>query len=186
MDLKEEEKLVRAAQKIKSGPNLPFGELYKVFSPRVKKFFLKRLGDDELAQDLTSKVFEKALGGLDSFRWQGVPFSAWLFRISRNVFFDHLRAGRDKRKITIEEIPHLQGNFPTQFEELKQIQENELLEQALVQLPPREREIVYWKFYEGLTNRAIAEITKLSETNVGTILYRTLRKLREDLIRANA
>lgn len=181
MDLKEEEKLVRGAQKIKSGPNFPFGKLYENYSPRIKKFFLKRLGNEEVAQDLTSKVFEKALRGLGSFRWQGVPFSAWLFRISRNLFFDHLRAVRGKPKITIEEVPHLKGDFPTQFEELERTQENALLEQALVQLPPREREIIYLKFYEGLTNRAIAKITKLSETNVGTILYRTLRKLREDL-----
>lgn len=181
MDLKEEEKLIRAAQKTKGGPNLPFGQLYKAYAPRVKKFFLKRLGDEEVAQDLTSQVFEKALGGLNSFRWQGVPFSAWLFRISRNLFFDYLRAGKGKWKVPIEEMPHLKGDFPTQFEELKQTQENELLNQALIQLPPREREIVYLKFYEGLTNRGIAKITKLSETNVGTILYRTLRQLREDL-----
>ena len=181
MDLKEEEKLVRAAQRIQSGPNLPFGKLYEAFSPRVKKFFLKRLGDEEIAQDLTSQVFKKALGGLGSFRWQGVPFSAWLFRISRNLFFDHLRSGKNKHRITIEELPHLKGNFPTQFEELEQTRENELLDRALIQLPPREREIIYLKFYEGLTNRAIAKITKLSETNIGTILYRTLRKLRGNL-----
>ena len=180
MDLKEEEKIIRAAQKTKGGPNLPFGQLYEAYAPRVKKFFLKRLVDEELAQDLTSKSFEKALAGLDSFRWQGIPFSAWLFRICRNTFFDYLRSERHKKRVSLEETAPLRGNFPTQIEELEQSEETRLLKQALTGLPLRERENVYLKFYEGLTNRAISQITKLSETNVGTILYRTLRKLRED------
>jgi len=181
MDLKEEEKLVRAAQRVKSGPNAPFGELYQNYALRVRKFFLKRMADEDLADDLSSKTFEKALHGLEKFQWQGVPFSAWLFRIARNVLFDHLRAGKDKKMVSLEKAPTLKGDLPTQFEELEQLQENELLWQALAKLPGREKEIVYLKFYEGHTNRVIAEITKLSETNVGTILYRTLRKLREDL-----
>ena len=181
MDIKEEERLVRAAQGIKSGPNAPFGELYQNYALKVRKFFLKRLGDENLADDLSSKTFEKALHGLEKFRWQGIPFSAWLFRIARNVFFDHLRAEKDKKRVSLEKVAPLKSDLPTQFEELEQMQENEILWRALAKLPGREKEIVYLKFYEGHTNRTIAEITKLSETNVGTILYRTLRKLREDL-----
>lgn len=181
MDLKEEERLVRAAQRIKSGPNAPFGQLYEAYALRVRKFFLKRIADETLADDLSSKTFEKALHGLAKFRWQGIPFSAWLFRIARNVLFDHLRSERGKRHISIEKTAPFKGDFPTQFEELEQMQEHEILGQALAKLASREREIIYLKFYEGHTNRTIAEITRLSETNVGTILYRTLRKLREDL-----
>ncbi|MEX0587473.1 MAG: sigma-70 family RNA polymerase sigma factor [Patescibacteria group bacterium] len=181
MDIHEEEKLVRAAQKIKSGPNAPFGELYQHYASRVKKFFLKRLADETLADDLSSKTFEKALHGLGKFRWQGIPFSAWLFRIARNVFFDHLRSERGKKHVSLEKTAPLKSNLTTQFEELEQAQEHELLWKAIAKLAGREREIVYLKFYEGHTNRIIAEITQLSETNVGTILYRTLRKLREDL-----
>ena len=181
MDIHDEEKLVRAAQKIKSGPNTPFGPLYEHYALRVKKFFLKRLADETLADDLSSKTFEKALHGLDKFRWQGIPFSAWLFRIARNVLFDHLRFERGKKHVSLEKTAVLKGDLPTQFEELEQMQENEILWRALAKLPGREKEIIYLKFYEGHTNRTIAEITKLSETNVGTILYRTLRKLRENL-----
>lgn len=181
MDIKEEEKLVRAAKKVKGGPNTPFGELYQNYSLRVKKFFLKRLADEEIANDLSSKTFEKALHGLDKFHWQGVPFSAWLFQIARNVLFDYFRSEKEKKHISLEKTPELRGDLPTQFEELERRQENELLGRALGKLPEREREIIYLKFYEGHTNRVIAEIIHLSETNVGTILYRTLRKLREDL-----
>lgn len=183
MDINEEERLVHAAQKVKGGQNIPFGELYKNYSTKVKGYFISRLADEDLAEDLSSKTFQKALNGLDSFQWQGVPFSAWLFRIARNVFFDHLRSERGKRKIGLEDAPELKGDLPTQFEELEESEENAFLKKAVAKIPPREQEIVYLKFYEGLTNRAIAGITGLSETNVGTILYRTLRKLREELSR---
>jgi len=181
MDIREEEKLVRAAQKVKSGPNQPFGELYQTHVLKIKNYFLSRADNLQLAEDMTSKTFEKALGGLDSFRWQGVPFSAWLFTIARNVFFDHLRSSKRKKEMRLNESFPIKEHSPTHLEQLEDIQQKEWLERALLDLPDREREIVYLKFYEGLTNRAIAKVTKLSETNVGTILYRTLKKLRNEL-----
>ena len=181
MDLKEEEKLIRAAKKVQDGPNRPFGKLYEAYVPKVKTYFLSRLDDSTLAEDLTAKTFEKALNGLESFQWQGVPFSSWLFTIARNVFFDHLRGQRGKHKISLESTRPIKGDLPTQFEELQEQEEKEWLNKALFKIPEREREIIYLKFYEGLTNRAIAKTTGLSETNVGTILYRTLRKLRREL-----
>ena len=181
MDLKEEEKLIRAAKKIKSGPNLPFGKLYEAYASKVKGYFLARLGDPALAEDLSSETFEKALGGLGSFRWQGVPFSAWLFRIARNLLFDHLRSIRGKPQTRLEETAHHGPDLPTPLEELQEKEEEEWLTRALFRIPSRERKIIYLKFYEGLTNRAIAKVTGLTETNVGTILYRTLKRLREDL-----
>ncbi len=186
MDTHEEEKLIRAAQKIKGGPNHPFGKLYQIYAPKVKGYFLARLADEDLAEDLSSLTFQKALRGLGSFQWQGIPFSAWLFRIARNIFFDHLRSERGKQKVALDENRLFKGDLPTQLEELEEGEENAFLKGALAKIPPREKEIVYLKFYEGLTNRAIAKITGLSETNVGTILYRTLRKLREELSRPAA
>lgn len=182
MDLKEEEELVRAAKKIKEGTNIPFGKLYEAYEPKIKKFFLARSNDETLAQDLTSKAFIKALDGLDSYQWQGLPFSSWLFRIARNIFFDHLRSTRGKTTLSFDETiqPKGESEVPA-FEQLAHADEEEWLAHLLFTLQPREREIIYLKFYEGLTNRAIAKVTKLSETNVGTILYRTLKRLRNDL-----
>ncbi|NIT04325.1 sigma-70 family RNA polymerase sigma factor [Candidatus Saccharibacteria bacterium] len=181
MDIKEEERLVEAAKKIKSGPNRPFGVLWEHYAPKVRGYFTSRLADTDLAEDLTSETFEKALGGLGSFQWQGIPFSAWLFTIARNTFFDHLRKEGGKRKVSVEERPPLKGDLPAQLEELQEEEEKEWLGRALFKIEEREREIIYLKFYEGLTNRAIAKVMGLSETNVGTILYRTIQKLRREM-----
>ena len=182
MGLKEEEKLIHAAQKVKRGPNLPFGKLYEAYHLKVKKYFLSRITDEQVAQDLSSKTFEKALSGLDSCRWQGVPFSAWLFRIARNTLFDYLRTIKGKTKVDLEKVAPLKlADHSSPFNEFQKEEEEEWVASLLLKLKPAEREIIYLKFYEGLTNRAIAKVINISETNVGTILYRTLKKLREDL-----
>lgn len=181
MDIKEEEKLIREAKRVRGGPNRPFGQLYAHYAPKVRGYFLARTNELSLAEDLTSRTFEKALHGLDSFQWQGVPFSSWLFTIARNTFFDHLRSERGKKKTSLEATAPVRSELPDQFEELVQREEYGFLEGAVLTLTEREREIVYLKFYEGQTNRTIAKATGLSETNVGTILYRTMRKLQKRL-----
>ena len=181
MNLKEEEKLIKQAKAVKRGENKPFGELYKFYHPKVKNYFLSRVGDEKKAEDLASRVFEKALKGLTSFQWQGVPFSAWLFRIAQNTLFDAFRAERARPKRSIEALPPLKSKTAGPEETAIQTEGHEIVERLLFKLPRREKGIIYMKFYEGYTNRTIAKLTGLSETNVGTILYRTLRKLRREL-----
>jgi len=181
MNLQEEEKLIKQAKAVKAGENKPFGKLYLFYSPKVRRYFLSRVGDEKKAEDLTSKTFEKALRGLDSYQWQGVPFSTWLFKVAQNTFYDSLREGKRKKKISIEDVPPIKAEEAGPEEKAVKSESRELLERHLFKLPRRERDIIYMKFYEGYTNRAIAKLTGLSETNVGTILYRTLRRLRKQL-----
>jgi len=181
MDLKKEEKLIKQAKAIKSGENKPFGKLYEFYYPKVRGYFLIRTRDEKKTEDLTSQVFEKALAGLDSFQWQGVPFSTWLFKIAQNTLFDAFRSERKRAKVSLEKIPPIKTGEMGPEEAALQTESYEILERLLFKLPERERDIIYMKFYEGYTNRAIAHLTGLSETNVGTILYRTLRRLRQEL-----
>ncbi|MEX1061643.1 MAG: RNA polymerase sigma factor [Patescibacteria group bacterium] len=180
MELNEEEKLVREAQRVKGGQNAPFGKLYQAYYPKIKTYFVSRLGTEPTAEDLTSLTFQKALSGLASFKWQGVPFSSWLLTIARNTFFDHLRSPKGKKQVEIESAYPVPTKSPTQMEELLEREEHDWLGKELAKLAPRERDIIYLKFYEGLTNRQIAQFLDLTETNVGTILYRTLTKIRQE------
>ena len=157
-----------------------FGQIYKHYKDHIYKFFYYRVNDKVISDDLTSIVFEKALKGLDNFQWQGVSFSAWLYRIARNQLIDYYRK-TDKRNATtnVEHLNSFESKEKTPEEKMEEMFAEDLLYQVLKQLPSREREIIYYKFFDGYTNRLIAEITGLSETNVGTIVYRTLRKLRD-------
>jgi len=182
MDLKTEERLIKTAQKGGRAGREAFGKIYQHYKPHLEKFFSARLGKNPKLEDLVSEVFKKALAGIDSFRWQGISLSAWLYKISRNVLIDFFRENGRKTEIDIETIsppPSLEPG-PEQWY-LKDAQEN-LLHELLEELPEREREIIYLKFFEGRTNKSIAAEMNLSETNVGTIVYRTIRKLRAKIL----
>lgn len=187
LDPKEEEKIVKRARKIqtKEGKEA-FGKLYQHYYPHIKLFFTKRLSDKNLIEDLTSEVFENALLAINSFQWQGISFSAWLYKISRNLLIDYFRQKEKRKKsIPLLDIPNYPSLDPTPEENLLEFEMAIKLQHLLETLSVRERKIVYFKFFEGYTNKLIAKELQLTETNVATILYRIVRKLREDFKEKN-
>lgn len=179
MDLETEKKLVEQIQEGGEKGKEAVEKLYKHYKKHLEKFFRARLGSDPVVEDLVANVFEKALSGIDSFRWQNVSLSAWLYKISRNVLVDYYRED-DKRSTTdIEDIrpPETKDQGPE--DNYVDEEKKELLRGLLDELPEREQKIIYLKFFRGRTNKWIAEELGLTETNVGTIVYRSIRKMRE-------
>ena len=150
---------------------------YAELMPRVYNFFRYRVGPGAPAEDLVSLTFEKAWTARHRYRRDVASFSTWVFAIARNVAIDHFRARRDVAPI--EEAERLPGGR-TPDEIAEQRSNEEWLARKLAALPERERELVALKYGAGLTNREIARATKLSESNVGTLLHRTLSGLRAD------
>ena len=150
-------------------------ELYVEHLPRVYNFLRYRVGDETVAEDLTSIVFEKAWLARRRYRRDLAGFGTWLFTIARNVAVDHFRGRRVHAPL--EEAAELPGgSTPEQISE--QRSEFERLTRLLAALPDRERELVSLKYGAGLNNRAIARLSGLSESNVGTILHRVVVQLR--------
>ncbi len=150
--------------------------VYREHLPRVYNFFLYRFGDGPLAEDLTSATFEKAWRARHRYRRDLAAFSRWLFTIARRVATDYFREQR--QTLSLEEVPHLSdGQVPE--ESLQHQADLARLQALLSHLSAREQELVALKYGGGLTNRAIAQLTGLSESNVGTILYRVVQKLRQ-------
>jgi len=143
--------------------------------PRVYNFFRYRVGDGPAAEDLTSITFEKAWRARGRYRRDLGAFSTWLLTIARRVAVDHYRAQRPH--LALDEAADVAGG-PTPEELSERRSDLERLAGLLAALPEREREIVALKYGAGLTNRAIAGLVRLSESNVGTILHRTVQSLR--------
>jgi RNA polymerase sigma-70 factor (ECF subfamily) len=143
--------------------------------PRVYRFFHYRVGDSMLAEDLTAKTFEKAWQGRKRYRRDLAAFSTWLFTIARNVAVDHYREQR--QEVSLEQSDH-QANSPSVEEIVQRRIDVARLTTLLTQLSARERELLSLKYGAQLTNRAIAQITGLSESNVGTLLHRVVQKLK--------
>jgi len=149
--------------------------LYSEQLPRVYNFFRYRVGDGPVAEDLTSLTFEKAWRARHRYRRDLSAFTTWLFTIARNVAVDHFRQQRPHA--SLEEAVEVPGG-PTPEELAERRSDVERLGRLLANLPPRERELLSLKYGAGLTNRAIARMTGLSESNVGTIVHRSIAVLR--------
>lgn len=156
-----------------------FAELYEYYLPKVFRYISYQVGDVDLAEDLTSAVFEKALTRLDSYRSNKASFSIWLLTIARNAVIDHYRVKSRKITVSTKETFEVVSEEMSPEEEVIRREELQRLDTFLRNLSQQEREIISLKFGAELTNRQIAKIAGLSESNVGTILYRAICKLRD-------
>jgi RNA polymerase sigma-70 factor (ECF subfamily) len=154
-----------------------WGAVYTEQLPRVYNFFRYRLGSDAHAEDLTSRTFEKAWAARSRYRRDLAGFATWLISIARNVATDHLRAQRSH--LPLEAAGDLAATH-TPHDEVSKHSDLARLAALLRTLPPREQELVALKYGAEASNRAIAELTGLSESNVGTILHRVVQTLRRD------
>ena len=149
--------------------------LYREQLPRVHNFFRYRVGPGAVAEDLTSITFEKAWRARHRYRRDLGAFSTWLLTIARNVAVDHFR--QQRHHVPLDEAAGLPAGERAE-DHAEHRSDVERLGRLLSRTPERERELLSLKYGAGLTNRAIARLTGLSESNVGTLLHRTITELR--------
>lgn len=151
--------------------------VYRAELPRVYNFFRYRLGDVPDVEDLTARTFEKAWRARDRYRRDVAGFATWLLAIARNVATDHIRARRLHLPLELAEEVPARSNTPE--DAMVQGSDAKRLGTLLAALSDRDRELMALKYGAGMTNRTIARATGLSESNVGTILHRTVQTLRD-------
>jgi len=162
----------------KSTRTLDFASVYQAELPRVYNFFRYHVGDDQIAEDLTAETFEKAWRNRERYREDLGSFSTWLFTLARRVAIDYYRKRRPTlpldEKVVISDSEKIEDTAQEHAEFAH-------LAMLLARLAERERELVALKYGAGLTNRAIARLTGLSESNISTILHRITLQLRAQL-----
>jgi len=149
--------------------------LYAEQLPRVYNFFRYRVGDGPEAEDLTAVTFQKAWQARHRYRRDLAAFATWLFTIARNVATDHWRRARPHAPLD-EAADVASGDDPAR--DAERASDLARLGRLLEGCSERERELVALRYGAGLTHRAIARLTGLTESNVGTILHRTVADLR--------
>jgi RNA polymerase sigma-70 factor (ECF subfamily) len=150
--------------------------VYREQLPRVYNFFRYRFGPSIDVEDLTARTFEKAWQARHRYRRDVAGFATWLLAIARNVAADHIRARR--HHLPLEAAAAVAGPAGTPEDAAVQGSDAARLGTLLTALPDRERELLALKYGAGMTNRAIARVTGLTESNVGTILHRAVQTLR--------
>lgn len=175
-DTKIEKELFNLVRKDKKN----FGKVYQKYYKLVLNYIRNRISNKAIGEDLASEVFEKALKAIDDFKWQGVSLSAWIFRIARNLLTDYYRkVGRTGENISLTEIENLFEDVEAnQYLDFIRDEENRALYDTIRDFKEKDQYLIYYKFFEELKNKEISRITGLSESNVGTRLYRIRKKLR--------
>lgn len=155
--------------------------LFDQYATRLFTYFQYRCNDTATAQDMTMQVFERLLHNLSRYDEDRAPVSAWLFSIARHVATDWQRRLYLRKFIPWDDFSRQPSVDPGPEQITLESEERVRLRQALRRLSNRERDVIGLRFTSGLTNRAIAEMTGLSESNVAVILFRALQKLRQSL-----
>jgi RNA polymerase sigma-70 factor (ECF subfamily) len=170
-----EMELVKAAQR---DPRC-FEPLYKSYYKRIVAYVYHRIESKEEAYEITAQVFYKALDNLSKYKAQGVPFSAWLFRIASNELNQRFRKNKTARIVDID--TNVAADLITTIEETKTEFQDAQLFDALQELETEEMELIDLRFFEKRPFKEICDITGLNESACKMKVYRILEKLKKKL-----
>lgn len=154
-----------------------FRPLYERYFRKIFLFVLHRVGDKEVAADLTQQVFTSALINLKRYESRGVPFSSWLFRIALNQCYDFFRKQKQVRHVVLEEadLQELHGGL-TEADALQNWEA--ALPEVLASLSEKELELIELRFFEQRPFKEIAEILNISEVYAKVRTYRILDRMK--------
>ena len=170
-------RLIALVELARGGDKDAFGLLYDHYQPSVYRFLYYRTRSATLAEDLTADTFFRALRSMNSFRWQGRDFGAWLMTIARNLTTDHFKAGRTRLEMTTEDMSlHDDVTEGPESAVLAGLT-NELLLKALTQLPVEQRECLIMRFLQGLSIAETAQSLGRSDGAVKQLQLRGVRNL---------
>jgi RNA polymerase sigma-70 factor (ECF subfamily) len=154
-----------------------FEALYRSSRDDVYAYVTTLLRDRSAAEDVTALAFERAYRRRRTFDRRRGEERAWLFGIARNAALDELR--RRKRLATLVAEPEDASEAAGPDDGAEVALRRTAVRAALASLSAREREVVALKFHAGLSNAELARVLGVSESNAGTVLYRTMEKLRK-------
>jgi len=172
----EEENLVRRAQQ---RDQQAFAQLYEEHFNKIYRYVALRIGNKTEAEDITQQVFLKALQSISSFRWRGIPFSAWLFRIAHNQVVDYLRKKTKQATVPVDESTVSVISNPQLL--VEQRLDIEQLLSATKRLTPTQREVISLRFAGELPIAQVAKIIGKSQGAVKALQHSAIVALRKVL-----
>jgi RNA polymerase sigma-70 factor (ECF subfamily) len=176
-DYKEEDVLVLASK----GDKDAFGMLYERYTERIFNYVYYRTGNVHDAEDLTARVFQRAMNHIRNYTDRGVPFSAWLYRIAHNLVANWHRDRSRKQEIPIDDLPVLPAKGDHPETALVRTEEQDALLRLIRRLPSERQNLLILKFVENMSNTEIGQIMGRSEGAVKSLYHRTLLALRDEI-----
>jgi RNA polymerase sigma-70 factor (ECF subfamily) len=166
--------LVERAQ---TGDAEAFGELYDRYVDQVYRYIAYRVGSTQLAEDLTSETFLRALRRIGSFTWQGRDVGAWFVTIARNLIADHYKSGRYRLEMTTDDVSSSAPAISGPEAEVLESMQNKVLLEAIKKLNAEQQECVVLRFLQSLSVSETAQIMGKNEGAIKALQYRAIRTL---------
>ena len=174
--VREEWDLVRRAQQYDEAA---LESLYQVYYPKIYSYAFLQMGDIQAAEDLASDVMLKMIESLKGYRFKGLPFGAWVFRIARNRLIDLHRRRRRRGEVDLSET--LSSTLANPQALTERALERGQLQVALKHLTDEQRQVLVLKFIEGFDNRSVGRSMGRSEGAIKSLQHRALASLRRIL-----
>jgi RNA polymerase sigma-70 factor (ECF subfamily) len=185
----EKELEKQAVEEAKKNP-AAFGVIFEAYHPAILRYALHRTGNAAAADDITSEVFFKALNKIASFKWAGVPFSAWLYRIAGNEIIDYYRKhSRDPYSYDDPDLGHevpdkssgsdMESELIRAQDEIDSNRKYIEVKDALKQLPQKYQEVLVLRFLEEKKISEIAAVLGKNEGTVKSLISRGVDRLKK-------
>lgn len=168
-----------------------FGEIFDRYYGAMLSYAIRRTGRVEIARDIVSEVFLKALRGIHGYRWRGLPLSSWLYRITANEIATWYRKG-SYAPSSLDELREVAGfDVPDEVDLLQEVlaaeremerhREFRSVQRALLTLPLKYQETLALRYFQEKSIRDVASILGRKEGTVKSLLSRGIARLRQAL-----
>jgi RNA polymerase sigma-70 factor (ECF subfamily) len=175
MDLDKEQELVNKAKESLQA----FDELYDYYLPKIFAYVMNRSASREVAEDVTSQTFMKAMLKIRSFKYKGFSFGAWLYRIAHNTLIDYFRKNPNLKTADLEKVDS--GDRADSV--AQRLERQRIILEALRKLPKQYQEVLSLKFFEELSNGEIAGILGCRKETLAVKLHRSLKAFEKVLVK---
>ena len=163
-------------RRVKEFQREAWDELYDTYFPKMYRYLYVRIGDRDVAEELAAEVFEQACRGVHRFRYRGLPFASWLYRVAHNVMVDWQR----KRRRT-PEVPVL-VDIPG-ADQTDRVDTRDELTRALSTLTREQRQVLLLRHIEGHSAASAGAIMGKKENAIRALEFRALASLRRAMSR---
>jgi RNA polymerase sigma-70 factor (ECF subfamily) len=176
VELSDDTILERAIQ----GDREAFGVLYERYVDRIYNYVYYRTGNVHDAEDLTERVFMRALRHIRNYRNRGLPVSAWFYRIAHNLVANWHRDNSRRKEVPLEDRILMTSQSDHPERELLASEQNQELLQVIRCLPSERQQLLILKFVDHLSNAEIGHIMGRTEGAIKSLYHRTLIAIRDE------
>ncbi len=159
-----------------------FNEYYQAHMPQVYGYVYMRTGrNKELAEDIVSEIFLKAVENFDQFDNKKGAFKSWIFQITKNYLIDHFRAQKNRETTSLDELENVIKSANNTSKSAQGEIEKEIIKEAIDSLPSAKKELIILRYFSGYAYEEIAEVTKENANKIRVTVHRTLQELSRKL-----